>query len=385
MIRFRSEPIDSSRYIMNNNSSSSNFDSLLWIRFSTFTLIGIMVFIGNAIVLTGLRQFRRTIKVDILIASLSLADLLSVILLLPMAFYSMLISSHILPSWLCQVSGVIMTGLLMVSNLTTTLMSVDRILATGSPLRYLVTVSVTVLKRSLYFAWIVAFALACLPLTGWDHFISASSLCIYSLTGQFAIFFLALHGIHFLIVTYCFVSILFKIANINRHCCRHVCCWPTWRDIFRHHPRCCHRRRRPTHSSCISSSSSHRQHSQRQSSVYLRPCCHPLRMCYRRPTTECCSSFSLRHQPSQPSSSISHHSQPDSASITSNHPASYHRNSVCISSRRTNSLSIGSILDGTINFTTISTRRRILTARLSKMIGVIVLVAYLSWIPLLVS
>ena len=204
--------INSSHMIM-NNSSSTTFDSLLWIRFSTFILIGMMVFIGNAIVLSGLRQFRRSIKVDILIASLSLADLLSVILLLPLAFYSMLISPHPIPLWLCSLSGVLMTGLLMVGNLTITLMSVDRILATGSPLRYLITVSVSILKRCLYFAWIIAFALACLPLTGWDHFISASSLCIYSLTGHFALLFLALHGIHLLIVTYCFVSILLKIAN----------------------------------------------------------------------------------------------------------------------------------------------------------------------------
>ncbi|EDV24167.1 uncharacterized protein TRIADDRAFT_57377 [Trichoplax adhaerens] len=211
-----------------SDSSSTTFHSLLWIRFSTFILIGTLVFVGNTIILAGLRQFHRTIKVDILIASLSIADIVTVTLLLPIAIYSMLASQDDVPSWLCQFSGIIMTTVLLVSSFTITFMSVDRILATGSPLRYLVT------------------------------------------------------------------------------------------------------------------------------------------------------------QSSQPSSSISHHSQPDSASMTSNHQPPFHRNSVCISDRRTNSLSIGSTLEGTINLMTIGTRRRILTARLSKMIGVIVLIAYISWIPLLV-
>ncbi len=200
---------------MSGNSTAVEVDGI-GVRAGSLILMQCFIIPGNALILLSITKFKTRTVSDILIGCLALIDLLNGIG--PVSISIAMYLSH--PqgfrgidgiAWLCSLYTWMSCVFRLMACFTATLMSIDRYVAIVIPFQYRTRVTPKVAYLLLLGLLVFSIIVGLLPIVGASKIYVFAPMCSFAFTGPFAIFIVVLGYFQILVVIICYVSVMFEI------------------------------------------------------------------------------------------------------------------------------------------------------------------------------
>lgn len=186
------EEIGRNGSISNTPSTSTEFQAFVLI------LLEVLIVVGNILtMLTVWRVRKYPLVVDVLIFSLSLADVLNALISVTIAILMrfLIVRGQEIPWLICQVQGRCIVAFEMTSVFIISLVCFDRFTAIVKPFWHHKYLTCARTVKAVAFVTAFSFLVASLPLLGWDSYrpVNWLAMCLFNYRSSYAIF-IALFG-----------------------------------------------------------------------------------------------------------------------------------------------------------------------------------------------